>query len=351
VSSILAERLADRVDAVIGVDTHTDTHTAAILTAVGTVRAELTVPATTDGTATLLAWADQQTSALGTGRRVWAIDGTRAHGIGLTRALHTAAETVLEAPKPAATSRRRGGKSDALDAAHAARAVLAADHHATPRADGDREDLRILHVTRRHYTDIRTATVNLFKSVILTADNDLREQFRGLSTIRQVRHAADLTHTGSDRTRRATLTALAGQIRELDRLLTANLDQIHALVKTLCPALLEQPGIGPVTAAITLAAWSHPGRLRSEAAFAALAGVNPIPASSGRTTRYRLNRGGDRTLNSALHVIATSRQRCHRPTKDYIARRTTEGRTPREITRSLKRYIARQIWRIIEATP
>ena len=354
-SPILAERLADRVDAVIGVDTHTDTHTAAVVTPVGTVLAELTVPATAAGAATLLAWARQQTSTLGTGRRAWAIDGTRAHGIGLTRALHTAGQTVLEAPKPAATTRRRGGKSDSLDAVHAARAVLAADHHATPRADGSREDLRILHVTRRHYTDIRTATVNVFKSLTLTADDALREEFRGQSTLRQIRYAATATTgtgTGTgDHIRRATLAALATQILELDRLLAANLTHIHALVKTLCPALLDQPGIGPVTAAIALTAWSHPGRLRNEAAFAALAGVNPIPASSGRTTRHRLNRGGDRTLNSALHTIAKSRQRCHQPTKDYITRRTTEGRTPREITRSLKRYIARQIWRIIEATP
>ncbi|GAA0481663.1 IS110 family transposase [Actinoplanes capillaceus] len=346
--SILAERLADRVDAVIGVDTHTDTHTAAVVTAVGTVLAELTVPATAEGAAMLLAWADERTAPIGTGRQAWAIDGTRAHGIGLTRALNAAGRSVLEAPKPAATVRRRGGKSDALDAIHAARAVLAADHQATPRADGAREDLRILHVCRRHYTDIRTATVNLFKSLTLTADDDLRERFRGQSTIRQVRHAAVLT--GHDHVRHAHLAALAGQILELDRLLTKNLAQLRALVKTLCPTLLEQPGIGPVTAAVALAAWSHPGRLRNEAAFAALAGVNPIPASSGRTTRHRLNRGGDRTLNSAIHTIATARQRCHQPTKDYVTRRTTEGRTPREITRTLKRYIARQIWRIIEAT-
>lgn len=349
-SPILTERLADRVDAVIGVDTHTDTHTAVVVTPVGSVLAELTVPATADGAAALLAWAGEQTATTGAGRRVWAIDGTRAHGIGLTRALTAAGQSVLEAPKPAATSRRRGGKSDALDAAHAARAVLAADHQATPRTDGIREDLRILHVTRRHYSDIRTATINLFKSLILTAGDTLREQLRGMSTIRQIRHAATLTGDTHDQIRHAHLTALATQILDIDRLLTANLAQTRALVATVCPALLDQPGIGPVTAAIALTSWSHPGRLRNEAAFAALAGVNPIPASSGRTTRHRLNRGGDRTLNSALHTIAKARQRCHQPTKDYVTRRTTEGRTPREITRNLKRYIARQIWRIMEAT-
>ncbi|WP_018908358.1 IS110 family transposase [Salinispora arenicola] len=147
------------------------------------------------------------------------------------------------------------------------------------------------------------------------------------------------------------MTALANHIRDLDRLLATNLRQIRDLVTAMCPRLLKQPGIGPVTAAVALISWSHHGRVRSEAAFAALAGVSPVPASSGRTVRHRLNRGGDRTLNSAIHTIAKSRQRYHQPTKDYITRRITEGRTPREITRVLKRYIARQIWRIIQAAP
>ncbi|WFE40679.1 IS110 family transposase [Micromonospora sp. WMMD998] len=354
---ILAERLAERVDAVIGVDTHTDTHTAVVLTPVGTVLTEITVPATDDGAAVLLAWAGRQTTGLGTGRRAWALDGARCHGVGLLRVLRAAGEDVLEAPKPAAGRRRRGGKSDVLDAVHAARGVLAADHVAAPRADGDREALRLLLVCRRHYSDTRTATINLFKSVILTADDDLRSQMRGLSTLRQVHHATTLTTTttsgsgsGLDRLRRTQLAALAEQILILERLLKANLTEIRTMVDKLCPTLLDQPGIGPVTAAIALTAWSHPGRFRNEAAFASLAGVSPIPASSGRITRHRLNRGGDRTLNAALHTIAKARQRCHQPTKDYINRRTTEGRTPAEITRSLKRYIARQIWRTLETT-
>ncbi|GIJ30840.1 IS110 family transposase [Micromonospora qiuiae] len=310
------------------------------------------MPATADGAGVLLAWAGRQTTALGTGRRAWALDGARCHGVGLLRVLRAAGEYVLEAPKPATGRRRRGGKSDALDAVHAARAVLAADHLATPRTDGDREALRLLHVCRRHYSDTRTATINLFKSVILTADDDLRTQMRGLSTLRQIQHATTLTTTTSDldRLRHTQLATLAEQILTLDRLLKANLTEIRTLVDKLCPALLDQPGIGPVTAAITLTAWSHPGRFRNEAAFASLAGVSPVPASSGRITRHRLNRGGDRTLNAALHTIAKARQRCHQPTKDYINRRTNEGRTPTEITRSLKRYIARQIWRTLEAT-
>jgi transposase len=359
VPPILAERLADRVDVVIGVDTHTDTHTAAALTPVGTVLAELTVAATAEGAATLLAWADQQSSGLGSGRRVWALDSARSHGVGLLRVLRAAGEDAFEAPKPATARRRRGGKSDALDAVHAARAVLAADHLAVPRVDGDREALRVLHVCRRHYSDTRTATVNLFKSLVLTADDELRGQFRGRSTVRQLQHAATLAGdtTGDtagstlEQLRRSQLCVLAAQIHALDHILKDNLADIRALVHTMCPALLDQPGIGPVTAAVALTAWSHRGRFRNEAAFAALAGVSPVPASSGRTVRHRLNRGGDRTLNAAIHTIAKSRQRCHQPTKDYITRRTTQGHTPPEITRNLKRYIARQIWRIIQATP
>lgn len=344
--------------AVVGVDTHTDTHTAALLGRTGAVLAHLVVAANPAGAAQLQAWAAQLAPA--GGPLCWAVEGTRSHGVGLTRHLQRAGQHVIEAPRPRRRGRRTG-KSDQLDALAAARAVLAAldsgTAHtlATPRADGDREALRQLLIVRRHYTDTRTATVNLFKSLILTADDELREQFRGRSTIRQLQHAATLIGNTADsileRLRRTQLRVLAEQIHALDRMLKDNLADIRALVQTMCPALLAQPGIGPVTAAIALTAWSHHGRFRSEAAFAALAGVNPVPASSGRTVRHRLNRGGDRTLNAAIHTIAKSRQRCHQPTKDYITRRTAEGRTPPEITRNLKRYIARQIWRIIQATP
>ncbi len=165
--------------------------------------------------------------------------------------------------------------------------------------------------------------------MILTADDDLREQFRGRSTIRQLQHTATLVGdtAGStlERLRRSQLCVLAEQIHALDRMLKDNLAESAPLIRTMCPARLEQPGIGPVTAAIALTAWSHHGRVRSEAAFAALAGVSPIPASSGRISHHRLNRGGDRTLNAAIHTIAKSRQRCHQPTKDYMTRRTTEA--------------------------
>ena len=151
------------------------------------------------------------------------------------------------------------------------------------------------------------------------------------------------------RVRRQRLVALARDIASMNAALKDNLRQLRALVATMCPALLEQPGVGPVTAAVALTAWSHRDRLRSEAAYAALAGVNPIPASSGRTVRHRLNRGGDRALNTALHTIVLTRRRIHRPTRDYVARRRAQGRTHREIDRCLKRYVARQLFRIMQA--
>jgi len=345
--------LAERVDVVIGVDTHTDTHSAALLSNAGAVLAETTVVADDVGAAGLLAWADQHGSA--GDRREWIIDGARSHGVGLARVLLAAGEVVREAARRPGTARRRAGKSDELDAIAAARTALTAAQVATPRSDGDREALRVLHVCRRHYTDTRTATVNLLKSLILTADDDLRGQLRRLNTTKQVRHLIrDTTEPAGDaltHIRRQQLHALAHQIAALDRTLADNLKQMRSLIKALCPALLDQPGIGPVSAAIALTAWSHHGRLRHEAAFAALAGVNPIPASSGRNQRHRLNRGGDRNLNAALHTIAVNRSRHDPTTRAYIARRTAEGRTPNEITRCLKRYLARQLFRIMQATP
>jgi transposase len=342
--------LADRVDAVVGVDTHTDTHTAALLTPLGAVLAELTVPADPAGAATLQAWAAAHTPGP---RLLWAIEGTRSHGLGLTRALRAAAARVVEAPPPTGQRRRHGGKSDPLDAVAGARAALASSQPTEPRADGDREALRLLLTSRRHYTDTRTATVNLFKSLILTADDELRGQLRGLSTVRQARLAAtgQLTpaHTREQRIRRDQLAALAGQIHHLDHTIDANLRDLRELVTTVMASLLTLPGVGPVTAAVLLTTWSHHGRLRSEAAYAALAGVNPIPASSGRTTRHRLNHGGDRTLNAALHTIVLTRRRIDPATNDYLNRRRADGKTDREAIRCLKRYLARHLYRHMQA--
>jgi transposase len=343
--------LADRVDVVIGVDAHTDTHTAALVNHLGAVLSELTVTADAHALAWLGAWADQH--AAGSGRQ-WVIDGSRSHGLGLVRQLRAAGERVAEAPSVKRASRRGTGKSDAIDAVAIARAALAAPTLAEPRADGTREALRILLVARRHHSDTRTATVNLLKALILTADDDLRQQLRGKRTPAQVDYLLTLPYpaTGDPLTRitRQQLADLARRIDELDRTLQANKNDITALVDTACPALLEETGVGPISAATLLCAWSHRGRVRGEAAFAALAGTNPIPASSGRTVRHRLNRGGDRTLNAALHTIALSRRRTDPTTRDYVTRRTQQGKTAREINRCLKRYLTRKMFRIMQAT-
>lgn len=351
----MAERIADRYEVVVGVDTHTDTHTAVVVDRLGGVLAQVTVSTDADGLSRLLAFAAAHTPP--GGRRLWAVEGTRAHGQGLHRLLTAAGEPVCEAPKPAAAARRRGGKSDQLDAVAAAHAVLAlpADRIAVPRSNGPREALRLLLVCRRHHSDARTAAINLVKALILTADDPLRQALRGLSTTTQIARLAALDLPDEtdlpieEHTRRRELATLARQIQTLDAALATNYRHLHTLVTQLCPPLLDQPGVGPVTAAIALTAWSHPGRVRSEAAYATLAGAAPIPVASGRTDRHRLNRGGDRTLNSALHTIALTRRRIHPETRDYITRRRAEGRTTREITRCLKRYIARQLYRTITA--
>jgi transposase len=335
---------------VIGVDTHTDTHDAVLVDELGAVVAQTRRPATAAGYQQMQSWAE---ALLPVGQRLfWAVEGTRSHGHGLTRHLHAAGHRVVEAAKPPPAARRRAGKSDTLDATHAARAALATDRPAEPRADGAREALRMLTVSRRHDTDVRTATVNLLKSLLLGA-TDLRERLRGLSTTAQVRYLRHLpddpTADLETRIRVQALRRHATTITELDQALAANLAQLRTLVKQLCPGLLDLPGVGPVTAATLLTVWSHHGRVHSEAAFAAIGGISPLPASSGRVTRHRLNRSGDRTLNSAVHTIVTTRRRMnHTPTSTYIARRTTEGLSDKEILRCLKRYAIRQLYRFLQ---
>lgn len=342
--------VADDPDAVIGVDTHTDTHTAVLTDRVGGPVAERVISADPAGYADLIAWGTSTAAGMGP-RLVWAIEGARSHGAGLTRALRGVGAAVVEAPKPERASRRRGGKSDTADALAAARAVLAAPHQISPRADGVREELRVLLATRRHHTDIRTATINLIKSLILTADDTLREQLRGLSTARQLATLAALPATPAthpEHHRYTELTALAIHARTLATHLRQNLKRLRATITTAMPELLNYHGVGPVSAAVLFTTWSHPARFRSEAAYAALAGASPIPASSGKTIRHRLNRGGDRTLNATLHTIVTTRWRDDPETIAYVNRRHTDGKTDPEIRRILKRYTARRLYRLME---
>jgi transposase len=340
--------LADTADAVIGVDTHTDTHTACLLDALGRQLAVITIPADPAGCRALLAWAQRHAPGP---RLAWAIEGTRSHGLGLTRYLQARDQVVTEAGRPPRASKRPGGKSDPADAARAARDALTAGKLAQPRADGAREALRILLAARCQATTARTAAVNTFKALILGAPDRLRQELRGLSTPRQTARCRVLRMHASqpiaEQVLHAELRRLATHIRAWDRELRANKAQLQQLVTQMMPVLLDQPGIGPMSAAQLLVSWSHPGRCRSEAAFATLAGVSPLPASSGKITRHRLNPFGDRQLNRALHVIIGWRLLHHTQTQACLARRAGH-KTNREIRRCLKRYAARSLYRLME---
>ncbi|MDQ6740153.1 MAG: IS110 family transposase [Actinomycetota bacterium] len=343
--------LAETVDAVVGVDTHTDTHTACLLDHLGRQVAVITIAADPDGYRKLLGWAGQHAPGP---RLAWSIEGTRSHGLGITRYLHDQGQLVAEAGRPARATRRPGGKSDPADAARAARDALAADQLAQPRADGIREALRILLTARAQATTARTAAVNTLKALILGAPDNLRQAIRGLSTPRQASKCRSLRVYASqpvaEQILRTELRRLATHIGNWDRELRANKAQLRQLVTQAMPVLLDQPGVGPMSAAQLLVSWSHPGRCRSEAAFATLAGVSPLEASSGRITRHRLNRFGDRELNRALHVIINWRMLRHPQTHGYMTRRRAEQKTDPEIRRCLKRYAARQLFRLMETT-
>jgi transposase len=285
-------------------------------------------------------------------RLAWVVEGTRSHGAGLLRVLRAAGQRVIEAPR-ASRKNRRGGKSDPLDAIAAGRAALGSHRHAQPRIDGIREDLRILLASRTHLTAARTATVNLIKALLVTGDTELRERTRGMNSTAQIRYLAQLpwlrsSATGDHIILFRELRAHAKSVLDLDARIADNLGRIEWFVQAAMPALLDEPGVGPVNAAILLVSWSHPGRFPTEAAFASSAGVSPLEASSGRHQRHRLNRSGDRRLNSALHSIAMTRTRCHLPTRAYTERRSAEGKNPREIRRCVKRYLARHLYRLME---
>lgn len=343
--------LADRIDAVIGVDTHTDTHTAAILNAGGGLLATLRVESTEDGYGQLLNAVLQHAP----GPRVaWAIEGTGSYGSGLTEALNADAAEVIEIRSPPHVRGR--SKNDVNDAITIARTALAQSTHARPRTGETREALRTLTLTRNRDVKTRTRLVNALKSLILTATDTTRARFRGRSSTEQIRLAQTLrTPKNAPANVRATIQALrssATQITALTRTIDAAEKQMNDLLTQHAPTLLAVPGVGPISAAQILLSYSHPGRLRSEAAFAALAGTSPLEASSGRTTRHRLNRTGDRQLNAAIHRVMHTRRTRHDPaTMTYIAKRSAQGKTPKEIQRCLKRYLTRQLYKLLETIP
>lgn len=344
--------LADIVDAVIGGDTHRDTHTLELVTSAGTSVATTVIGNDETGFAAALAWIAEHAPGP---RVVVALEGTRSYGVGLARALAAAGLTVVEIEQPRRGDRRRG-KTDPIDARLAALHALRldADRVPVPRADGDREALRILLGARREMVITRTRQISRLRALLLTGEEPDRQMSRSsltravLTTIARRRGRTD--ETREQQVRRLEARRLALAIRDADDTLADNKDQLAAIVAELAPTLPAKIGVGPVSAAQAIVSWSHHGRCRTDAAFAALAGASPIPASSGRTIRYRLNRGGDRALNRALHDIALTRWRCCPRTQAYIAKRRAEGKSDNEIRRCIKRYISRELFRALNTT-
>jgi transposase len=342
--------LADELDFVIGVDTHRDAHALAVLAAGsgGVVLVEPRLPASPAGYRRALALVQGHAP----GARAFAIEGTGSYGAGLARFLLEQRERVHEVERPQ-RARPDRGKSDVLDAVRAARGLLGAERPGEPRAAGRRAALQALLSSREGALQARRAALNQLRALIITAPAELREELRVLSRARLLRRCGRL-RPGTKLERRGTrlaLRLLARRIQLLtveERALKAEID---ALVEQIAPALLAEPGIGPISAAQVLVAWSHRGRLSSEAAFARLAGAPPIPASSGMVVRHRLDRGGDRQLNRALHTIIVSRRKHDPRTIAYVDRRLAEGKSVREAIRCLKRYLARSLFRLLEAMP
>jgi len=346
--------LAELVDHVIGVDPDRDRITAVLIDAAtkGEVD-QIEAAATPAGYRSVLEWADVWSTAEG---RVWSIEGAGSYGAGLCATLQTEGEWVVEFDHPEARSDKDGAKSDGLDAARAARELLGRSRYSTPRSRGRREALRVLMVARRGAQHARVSAINELKALIVTAPVQLRQQLRGSTvTVLIDRCSRFRVAVGSDAelggTKQAMrflarrVVALTGEVKAIDA-------ELSRIVTDMAPQLLDEFGVGPVTAAQVIISWSHPGRCRNEAAFARLAGTAPLPANSGQTQdRHRLSRGGDRYLNRALHTIVLTRARSHPATRAYLARKTSEGKTAREARRCLKRYLARRLYRLLENPP
>jgi transposase len=332
-----------------GVDTHKDLHVAAVVDERDRVLGTRSFPTTRQGYRQMLAWM----RTFGELRRI-GIESTGSYGAGLLRYMQAAHIEVMEVTAPDRHDRRKRGKSDDLDAQNAAHAAFAGHRTVTPRSrDGMVESLRILRVCRKTAVNARRIALQMIQTTIIAAPDGLRDQFRQMTRMQLIRSLAALrpdlsAYRDLEAAYRISLKSLARRYLELHDEI-ADLDvMIRAIVEELAPDLVARNSIGHNSAAqLLLTAGDNPERLKSEASFAALCGVSPVPASSGKIIRHRLNRGGDRAANSALHIIAIGRLRTDEKTQAYVARRVAEGHSKLEAVRALKRYIAREVYGII----
>jgi transposase len=334
-----------------GVDTHGKTHHAAALDSVGRLLGDREFPATRTGYLQLITWL----SAFGAIARV-GVEGTGSYGAGLATALREQQISIVEVDRPDRRARRRQGKSDPLDAAAAARATLSGDATGTPKTRaGSVEAIRVLRVARRGAVKARTAAFNQLHGLLVSSPHELREALSALSRTALVhRCAAFRVNEGTpfDPTvaTKTALRAVARRVRVLTDEIQSADRQLQKLVERTAPRTTALLGVGvEIAGQLLITAGDNPERLRSEAAFAHLCAAAPIPASSGRTDRHRLNRGGDRAANAALHMAVVTRLRYHEATRAYMSRRTAEGLSKKDIMRCLKRYLAREVYAAVLA--
>jgi transposase len=335
----------------VGVDTHLDLHVAAVLDHTGRLLGTQGFPASTRGYVALVTWAER----FGPVERI-GVEGTGTYGAGLTRFVRAYGLEAVEVNRPDRSLRRRRGKSDPIDAQAAARATQAGVAATAPKTrEGQVEMIRVLRVARRGALKARVAAAEQLYGVLYSAPEELRQPLLGLKTKALVQACAAMRPgplTTPTAATKAALRTLAHRWQKLQAELTQLDHQLQDLVAAAAPTLVALPGVGVDTAGqLLVTAGDNPQRLRSEAAFAHLCGTAPIPASSGRTHRHRLNRGGDRQANHALWRIALVRMHCHPPTRAYVERRTKQGLSKLDIMRCLKRYIAREIYHHLTDPP
>ena len=329
-----------------GVDTHADTHVAAAVDRNGGLLGVESFPADAAGFEDLLGWLVGFGELIGVG-----VEGTGSWGVGLSRFLNDQGVTVVEVDRPNRQTRRREGKSDPTDAVSAARAALSGLATVTPKSRNGRvEQMRVLLVARRSARHQRIQSLNQLRHLVFTAPESIRVRFKDRYKTGLVTEAANMRpRPGSDPivfTTNMVIRNLARRVKLLNPEMWTIDQTLTELISETAPSLLDLHGIGTDTAAsLLVAAGDNPDRLKSERSWAHLCGVTPIPASSGKVTRNRLNRGGDRQANAALYRIVLTRMSSHPETKTYVTRRRAEGLSTPEIMRCLKRYAARQTFK------
>jgi len=331
-----------------GVDTHADAHVAAAIDRNGGLLGVESFPADQAGFENLLAW------LVGFGELVQVgVEGTGSWGVGLSRFLSSQDVEVVEVDRPNRQTRRKVGKSDPTDAVSAARAALSGTATVTPKArDGQVEEMRVLLVARRSAREQRSQTLNQLRHLVFCAPEPIRVRFKDRPKKSLVTEASSMRpRPGGDTIVYRTslvIRSLARRIQSLDTEKKTIDQTLQSLINQTAPSLLEMHGVGIDTAAsLLVAAGDNPDRLRNERSWAHLCGTTPIPASSGKVTRHRLNRGGNRQANAALHCIVVTRMSSHEETRRYVTRRRAEGLSNPEIMRCLKRYVARQTFKHI----